>query len=170
MAADKNDKNAKDVNEELHEELHEGFGEVNLGESGLDLPIDLNEPAADETPVHNPVTPEDLAALAQVEAELNERWNETHIDPTLDRIRELMGERGQHPRPRLHRRILVRIAHQHHPSICRGGDLEKAHHIRSRHHAGLINHHDCGLIPPQHTGRSDRIKPVDLMEHPCDRR
>ena len=90
MAADKNDKNAKDVNEELHEELHEGFGEVNLGEPGLDLPIDLNEPAADETPVHNPVTPEDLAALAQVEAELNERWNETHIDPTLDRIRELM--------------------------------------------------------------------------------
>ncbi|WP_315148203.1 folylpolyglutamate synthase/dihydrofolate synthase family protein [Corynebacterium variabile] len=94
MAADKNDKNANDVNEELHEELHEGFGEVNLGESGLDLPIDLNEPAADETPVHNPVTPEDLAALAQVEAELNERWNETHIDPTLDRIRELMDLLG----------------------------------------------------------------------------
>ena len=49
MAADKNDKNdkdANDVNEELHEELHEGCGEVNLGESGLDLPIDLNEPVA----------------------------------------------------------------------------------------------------------------------------
>ena len=31
MAADKNDKNTRGANEELHEELHEGFGEVNLG-------------------------------------------------------------------------------------------------------------------------------------------
>lgn len=73
---------------------HDGFGEVNLGTSGLDLPIDLNEPPADEAPVTRAVTPEDLAALAQVEAELNERWNETHIDPSLDRIRKLMDLLG----------------------------------------------------------------------------
>lgn len=71
-----------------------GFGEVNLNNSGLDLPIDLNEPAADDTPVRRPVTPEDLAALAEVEGELNERWNETMIDPSLDRIRLLMDLLG----------------------------------------------------------------------------
>jgi len=71
-----------------------GFGEVNISETGLDLPIDLNQPQQDEAPVTRPVTPEDLEALAEVEAELNDRWNETHIDPTLDRIRQLMDLLG----------------------------------------------------------------------------
>lgn len=76
---------------------NEDFGEATLNATGLDLPIDLTEPAnsdEDAAKLARPVTAEDLAALAEVEAELNERWPETKIDPTLDRIRRLMDLLG----------------------------------------------------------------------------
>lgn len=76
---------------------NEDFGEAKLNATGLDLPIDLTEPAnsdEDAAKLARPVTAEDLAALAEVEAELNERWPETKIDPTLDRIRQLMDLLG----------------------------------------------------------------------------
>lgn len=76
---------------------NEDFGEATLNATGLDLPIDLTEPAnsdEDAAKLARPVTAEDLAALAEVEAELNERWPETKIDPTLDRIRQLMDLLG----------------------------------------------------------------------------
>ncbi|MEJ6549013.1 bifunctional folylpolyglutamate synthase/dihydrofolate synthase [Corynebacterium sp. USCH3] len=75
----------------------EDFGEATLNATGLDLPIDLTEPAnsdEDAAKLARPVTADDLAALAEVEAELNERWPETKIDPTLDRIRRLMDLLG----------------------------------------------------------------------------
>ncbi|MGV0870157.1 bifunctional tetrahydrofolate synthase/dihydrofolate synthase [Corynebacterium kalidii] len=73
------------------------FGEAVLNATGLDLPIDLTEPANSDDDAANlarPVTAEDLAALAEVEAELNQRWPETKIDPTLDRVRDLMDLLG----------------------------------------------------------------------------
>ncbi|MGJ0182998.1 bifunctional tetrahydrofolate synthase/dihydrofolate synthase [Corynebacterium glyciniphilum] len=76
---------------------NEDFGEATLNATGLDLPIDLTEPAnsdEDAAKLARPVTAEDLAALAEVESELNERWPETKIDPTLDRIRQLMDLLG----------------------------------------------------------------------------
>ncbi|MGN0095914.1 MAG: bifunctional folylpolyglutamate synthase/dihydrofolate synthase [Corynebacterium sp.] len=76
---------------------NEDFGEATLNATGLDLPIDLTEPAnsdEDAAKLARPVTADDLAALAEVEAELNERWPETKIDPTLDRIRQLMDLLG----------------------------------------------------------------------------
>lgn len=74
------------------------FGEVTLDDSGLALPIDANadNPGAtdgDEV-VKRPVTPEDLRALAETEAELDLRWPETKIDPTLERVELLMDLLG----------------------------------------------------------------------------
>lgn len=97
-----------EIEPEMEPGIEPGFGEATLGASGLDLPIDLNSPEntkahdrangadgdGDAAPVHRPVTQQDLAALAQVEAELNERWPETKIDPTLDRIEWLMDLLG----------------------------------------------------------------------------
>lgn len=79
-----------------HDENND-FGEAQLNATGLDLPIDLSEPANtddDAAKLARPVTAGDLAALAEVEAELNERWPETKIDPTLDRVRRLMDLLG----------------------------------------------------------------------------
>lgn len=73
------------------------FGDLTLNDAGLDLPIDLSEPAnsdEDAAKLDRPVTADDLTALAEVEAELNERWPETKIDPTLDRILQLMDLLG----------------------------------------------------------------------------
>lgn len=80
----------------------EEFGDVTLNETGLSLPIDL----AGETqaPASEKITPEDLARLAVVEAELDERWLETEIDPTLKRIADVMDLMGnpQHTFPSIH--------------------------------------------------------------------
>lgn len=69
---------------------------VHLDEAGLSLPID--NPAEGEPAEHiavaEPVTEEDLAALAEVEAELNQRWPETKIAPSLERIEALMDILG----------------------------------------------------------------------------
>lgn len=76
--------------------------EVSLDETGLTLPIDAagptNEPASRE------ITHDDLVALAAVEAELDQRWNETQIDPSLERIELLMDLLGNPERafPAIH--------------------------------------------------------------------
>ncbi|QMV84782.1 bifunctional folylpolyglutamate synthase/dihydrofolate synthase [Corynebacterium hindlerae] len=76
--------------------------EVSLDETGLTLPIDAagptNEPASRE------ITHDDLVAPAAVEAELDQRWNETQIDPSLERIELLMDLLGNPERafPAIH--------------------------------------------------------------------
>ena len=57
-----------------------------------------------ETPGHEPDDAESLAALRAVEAELDERWPETRIAPSLDRIRALVEVLGDPQRsyPAIH--------------------------------------------------------------------
>ena len=83
----------------------DGIGEVSLDESGLALPIDAAEDKDLELGVEDQkITPEDLRALAEVEAELDQRWPETKIDPTLDRVTALMDLLGNPERafPAIH--------------------------------------------------------------------
>ncbi|MCQ9353038.1 bifunctional folylpolyglutamate synthase/dihydrofolate synthase [Corynebacterium sp. 153RC1] len=56
------------------------------------MPTDA--PEAAQEAVSREVTSEDLAALAKVEAELDQRWAETKIDPSLERIELLMDLLG----------------------------------------------------------------------------
>ncbi|WP_082418556.1 bifunctional tetrahydrofolate synthase/dihydrofolate synthase [Corynebacterium lowii] len=58
----------------------------------------------EETPEARPVTPEDLKALAEVEAELDQRWPETKIDPSTERMEALMDLLGSPQRayPAIH--------------------------------------------------------------------
>ena len=81
--------------------------DVVLDDAGLSLPLDsvipdtggdagdTDDAGAEQLPPR-PITTEDLAALAQVEAELDQRWPETKIDPSLERIELLMDLLG-HP-------------------------------------------------------------------------
>lgn len=87
----------------LHEE-DSGAGEVTLDESGLKLPIDLGREDDYEKPASDEITPEDLHALLEVEAELDKRWPETKIDPTLERMELLMDLLGNPERsfPAIH--------------------------------------------------------------------
>lgn len=98
------------INEESFAELSTpdpGFelGELRLSESGLSLPIDVAA-GGDEEPEALPttITEDDLAALARVEAELDQRWSEIKIDPTLERIELLMDLLGNPERafPSIH--------------------------------------------------------------------
>lgn len=68
------------------------LGEATLNQSGISLPIDVN--AEVEQPESTEITPADLAALAEVEAELDTRWPETRIDPTMERVELLMDLLG----------------------------------------------------------------------------
>lgn len=81
---------------------HKDFGEVSLEKTGLTLPIDSAGPTNE--PESRDITAEDLAALAAVEAELNQRWSETQIDPTLERVELLMDLLGNPERafPAIH--------------------------------------------------------------------
>ncbi|MGP6172559.1 bifunctional tetrahydrofolate synthase/dihydrofolate synthase [Corynebacterium sp. A21] len=68
------------------------MGDVTLNKAGLSLPIDVD--AGVEKPASVEITPADLAELAAVEAELDTRWGETQIDPSLERIELLMDLLG----------------------------------------------------------------------------
>lgn len=68
------------------------MGEATLDQTGISLPIDVNDEV--EQPASMEITREDLAELAAVEAELDTRWPETKIDPTLERIELLMDLLG----------------------------------------------------------------------------
>lgn len=76
-------------------EDYSGRIDIDTGDEKPDLGVyDDTSTAAeilDDTP-----TPEDYAAMAQVEAELNTRWGERKIAPDLDRMRKLMDILG-HP-------------------------------------------------------------------------
>ena len=76
--------------------------EVSVDDSGLTLPIDVNAPV--EEPETREIKPEDLRALAEVEAELDQRWSEVKIDPTLTRMELLMDLLGNPERsfPAIH--------------------------------------------------------------------
>lgn len=89
-----------------------------LGEEGLvsavplggPLPGDEEDDGDDHLPprpipeVGSPEWQQDTAELARVEEELETRWPETRIEPSLDRIAELMGVLGdpQHAYPSVH--------------------------------------------------------------------
>ncbi|GAA1471479.1 bifunctional folylpolyglutamate synthase/dihydrofolate synthase [Corynebacterium felinum] len=85
-----------------HEIEHFNLGELKLSEEGLSLPIDIH--AEGEKPETREITAEDLAALAEVEAELDLRWSEVTIDPTLSRMEILMDLLGNPERsfPAIH--------------------------------------------------------------------
>ena len=68
------------------------FGAVSMDEEGLSLPVDVDQPV--NAPASEEITQEDLAELAAVEAELDTRWPETKIDPSLERIEKLMDLLG----------------------------------------------------------------------------
>ncbi|PFG28210.1 dihydrofolate synthase/folylpolyglutamate synthase [Corynebacterium renale] len=69
--------------------------EVRLDETGLSLPIDMGADKGDlDAPIEDPVTPEDMQRLAATEAELDQRWPETKIDPSLERIEKLLDILG----------------------------------------------------------------------------
>ena len=73
--------------------------------AGLDVTL---EPEPDDDAVARPVeavpTPDEIAALLQVEHLLDQRWPETKIEPSLDRIAALMDLLGSPQRsyPSIH--------------------------------------------------------------------
>lgn len=74
-------------------------GKLTLDSEGLTLPIQIGagQAADPNNPIpQTPVTAEDLADLQEVEAELNTRWSEEKIDPTLERMEQLVDILG-HP-------------------------------------------------------------------------
>lgn len=92
------------------------LGEVTLGESGLSLPISMPGAGGEQFPAaldgaldsaldgvlgaelsapqSQEITAADRADLARLEAELDERWLETKIDPSIRRIEYLMDLMG----------------------------------------------------------------------------
>lgn len=76
-----------------------GAGGVSLDETGLSLPLNMG--GAKEAPAARAVSAQELQALAAIEAELDERWGETSIEPSLDRISNLLDLLGnpQHSYP-----------------------------------------------------------------------
>lgn len=86
----------QDQDIEIVDALKEGTdgGPVEITDSGLTLNLggaqDYQDPEPEE------VSQKELRALAEVEAELNQRWPETKLDPSLERIEKLMDLLG-HP-------------------------------------------------------------------------
>ncbi|XLN84010.1 bifunctional folylpolyglutamate synthase/dihydrofolate synthase [Corynebacterium tuberculostearicum] len=93
--ADK-DKETEDF--EIVDALKEGTdGEpVEITESGLTLNLGMGSEDEYNEAAPQEVSAEELRALAEVEEELDERWPETKIEPSLDRIEMLMDLLG-HP-------------------------------------------------------------------------
>lgn len=69
------------------------FGRISLEEHGLTLNLGESHEQNPDV-VAREITDADRAALARVEAELNARWPETKIDPSLVRIEKLMDYLG----------------------------------------------------------------------------
>ena len=93
--ADK-DKETEDF--EIVDALKEGTdgGPVEITESGLTLNLGMGSEDEYNEAAPQEVSAEEMRALAEVEDELNERWPETKIEPSLDRIEMLMDLLG-HP-------------------------------------------------------------------------
>ncbi|WP_408935882.1 bifunctional folylpolyglutamate synthase/dihydrofolate synthase [Corynebacterium marquesiae] len=83
---------------EIVDALKEGTdgGPVEITESGLTLNLGMGSEDEYNEAAPQEVSAEELRALAEVEEELNERWPETKIEPSLDRIEMLMDLLG-HP-------------------------------------------------------------------------
>ena len=81
-------------------------GPISVDSDGLHLDLGVaDDGAGGEKPIPpREVTAEDLQRLAEVELELNARWPETKIDPTLDRMQMAMDLLGQPQRsfPSIH--------------------------------------------------------------------
>lgn len=92
---------ADDEDLEDLEDLADVNDAVEITDQGLKLNIELGDV---EKPQPVEITPEDLAELAVVEAELDTRWPETKIDPSLERIEMLMDLLGspQNSFPAIH--------------------------------------------------------------------
>ena len=69
---------------------------MEITESGLTLNLGMGSEDEYNEAAPQEVSAEELRALAEVEDELNERWPETKIEPSLDRIEMLMDLLG-HP-------------------------------------------------------------------------
>ena len=93
--ADK-DKETEDF--EIVDALKEGTdgGPVEITESGLTLNLGMGSEDEYNDAAPQEVSAEELRALAEVEEELDERWPEIKIEPSLDRIEMLMDLLG-HP-------------------------------------------------------------------------
>ena len=93
--ADK-DKETEDF--EIVDALKEGTdgGPVEITESGLTLNLGMGSEDEYNEAAPQEMSAEELRALAEVEEELNERWPETKIEPSLDSIEMLMDLLG-HP-------------------------------------------------------------------------
>ena len=90
------DKGTEDF--EIVDALKEGTdgGPVEITESGLTLNLGMGSEDEYNEAAPQEVSAAELRALAEVEEELNERWPETKIEPSLDRIELLMDLLG-HP-------------------------------------------------------------------------
>lgn len=109
VATGRRDGIIEEYTEEYSEQDYEDVGEVTLDDSGLALSIgagvykgsedgctqeEAPDTAAGSQAQPRPITAEDMQALAHTEAELQERWPETKIDPTLRRMELLMDLLG----------------------------------------------------------------------------
>ena len=81
---------------EIVDALAEGTEDspVEITESGLKLNLNFGDEEEYSQPAPEAVSEEELAALAAVEAELNIRWPETKLEPSLSRIEMLMDLLG----------------------------------------------------------------------------
>ncbi|OEX92072.1 dihydrofolate synthase [Corynebacterium sp. BCW_4722] len=75
-------------------ELAEQF-DITQSDSGFTLNLGAPGEGEEEPAAPRGVSEQDLAQLAQVEAELRARWPETKIDPSLERIELLMDYLGE---------------------------------------------------------------------------
>lgn len=79
--------------------LSNGLGAGEAGASASSADIDgtggpLRDADGEQVVPPRPITTQDMAELAEVEAELDQRWPETKIDPTLERVQLLMDLLG----------------------------------------------------------------------------
>ncbi|MGV0409499.1 bifunctional tetrahydrofolate synthase/dihydrofolate synthase [Corynebacterium resistens] len=79
--------------------LSNGLGAGEAGSSASAADIDgtggpLRDADGEQVVPPRPITTQDMAELAEVEAELDQRWPETKIDPTLERVQLLMDLLG----------------------------------------------------------------------------
>ncbi|MEX3505598.1 bifunctional tetrahydrofolate synthase/dihydrofolate synthase [Corynebacterium sp. LK2510] len=72
----------------------EGY-DITLDESGLRLDLGAPEETGEVERVSRAVSEADRAELARVEAELEQRWPESTIDPTLERVAAVMDFLGR---------------------------------------------------------------------------
>ena len=81
---------------EIVDALAEGTEDspVEITESGLKLNLNFGDEQEYSEVAPEEVSAEELAALAAVEAELNLRWPETKLEPSLNRIEMLMDLLG----------------------------------------------------------------------------